>query len=140
MYIYIEFIQINFFPIQISTNGYVSLGSRVDIIPSSPLRTGSGIIVPLGMDLDLTGSRGTVQSGVIYHHVYENFDIDSISSSSIKDLYNRVRREIVQAHGDTSFVPTVITTITWINCPQFPYDKDRVESEVNIESLKINLT
>jgi len=110
----------------------VSLGSRLDMVPRSLSKSGENIIAPLAMDFDLSGSRGSDDSGVIYYNAYEYFDINKIGDDSIKNMYNRVRKEVVSANGDNSFIPTMVATISWIRCPRFPYNSSKELNEVNI--------
>jgi hypothetical protein len=91
---------------------------------------GKNIIAPLGMDFDLSGSKGTDDSGLIYYNIYEYFDLLSITDASIKKLYDRVKDEIFNKYGDTSFTPSMVTVITWINCPRYPYDRSVSLEEV----------
>ena len=105
------------------------------MIPSSPLAHEENIIAPLGMDLDLSGSNGADDRGVIYYNTYEYFDIGKMDNGLVKEMYERVKSEIEEAYGDTSFIPTLVTTVTWINCPRYPYFRSRNLTEVIIDLI-----
>lgn len=106
----------------------------MDIVPRSPLSSHKNIIAPLGMDFDLTGSDGTDDDGVIYYNTYEYFDYDAISDANVKDMYDRIQNEVMESNGDTSFFPTMVTVITWLNCRRFPYSN---AAEVNCVKSEI---
>jgi len=68
----------------------------------------NAVIAPFWTDIDLRGSNGTIYLGV-----KSRFSAGETISSQDVEVYEAVRRLVLQGYGDSSFLPTQVVTVTW---------------------------